>query len=190
MKSNRLTGSVLLKVLVACALIAALVAVVIPAMAAPKFKTVEAGETWVVEETTKLNRLTIEEGGSITARAGYEVIMTVQNVETAIEPGTYKGNVVLTVTIKAEYACLNPKGEFIPVEIYPLAPRLDTFDGKTVLLYASEANPVIFPILGPLMEETYPNTTFEYIWTERYGESTPTEEQLAKYDAVIRGISW
>ena len=95
-----------------------------------------------------------------------------------------------TVEVDRTYRCLNPKGEFIPVELHPIAPRLDIFDGKTVLLYASEANPVIFPVLGPLMEETYPNTTFEYIWTERWGDDTPSEEALARYDAVIHGISW
>ena len=43
MKSNRFRGSVVLKVIVACALVAALVAVVVPAMAKPKNTDIDKG---------------------------------------------------------------------------------------------------------------------------------------------------
>jgi hypothetical protein len=103
---------------------------------------------------------------------------------------TVKETVTETVEVEKTYQCLNPKGEFIPVELYPIAPRLDTLDGKTILYYQSEANPVIMPVLIEWLKRDYPTTTFDIIYTEAWGEATPTEEQIAKYEAVIRGISW
>jgi hypothetical protein len=73
-------------------------------------KVVATGETWVVDQTTRLSKLTVAEGGIITAPGGYSVTLTVNGVETGgrlvttkgvdarIAPGTYQGNVVLTVT--------------------------------------------------------------------------------------------
>jgi hypothetical protein len=73
-------------------------------------KDVGAGATWIVNETTKLNSLTVAKGGTIKAPEGKSLTMTVDGVETGqkllttmgvltqIEPGAYKGNVVLTVT--------------------------------------------------------------------------------------------
>jgi hypothetical protein len=207
MKSNRFRGSVVLKVIVACALVAALVAVVVPVMAKPPSpgKKVEAGETWVVEETTELTRLTIEEGGNITAPDGYELTMTVNNVGRSIKCGTYRGKIVLRcfrniwssgwwkkdIDKGGKYRVLNPAG--IPIEqpeMHGLAPRLDTLDGKTILFYQTEANDLLLPALLERLESDYPDTTFDVIYTQAYGESTPTEEQIETYDALIRGVSW
>ncbi len=71
--------------------------------------TVEPGQTYVVPQTIRLHRLTVEPGGSIVAPSGYSLTLTVDGIETgqkltstsatdtAIVPGTYLGNVVLTV---------------------------------------------------------------------------------------------
>jgi hypothetical protein len=79
------------------------------AIAAAASKNIEAGSTWVVNETTNLASLTIAEGAKITAPAGYRVTMTVDGVETGqvleswtgfsykFAPGTYEGDIVLTV---------------------------------------------------------------------------------------------
>jgi hypothetical protein len=135
MKSDRFRGSVLLKVIVACALVVTLIAIVVPAMAAPK-------------------NTDIDKGG--------------------------------------KYKVLNPAG--IPIveqpEMHGLAPRLDTLDGKTILFYQTEANDLLMPALLEQLEADYPTTTFDVIYTQAYGESTPTEEQIATYDALIRGVSW
>jgi hypothetical protein len=210
MKSNRLTGSVLLKVIIACALVVALVAVVVPAMAKPPSpgKKVEAGETWVVEETTELTRLTIEEGGSIVAPDGYELTMTVNNVGRAIKCGAYRGRIVLRCFRNiwdsgwwkkdkdqdkgGKYRVLNPAG--IPIELpemHGLAPRLgEDWDGLRILFYQTEANDLLLPALLERLEADYPDTTFDVIYTQAYGESTPTQEQIDTYDALIRGVSW
>jgi len=79
--------------------------------AATKTKiSVGAGETYQLSATTGVSELSIAEGGRITAPDGYSVTLTVDGVETGqlltetggtetmISAGTYRGDVVLTVT--------------------------------------------------------------------------------------------
>lgn len=61
-------------------------------------KSVDAGSTWEVAETTTLSELSIADGATVTAPEGYNVTLTVDSVGMPIEPGTYKGKIVLTVT--------------------------------------------------------------------------------------------
>ena len=46
-------------------------------------------DTWLLTETVCLDRLTVEEGGSIQAPAGKFVTMTVGGIGRPIVPGTY-----------------------------------------------------------------------------------------------------
>ncbi|MGD8835704.1 MAG: hypothetical protein PVJ19_12240, partial [Desulfobacteraceae bacterium] len=87
------------------------------------------GDVWVVEETTRLSKLTLAEGAAITAPEGYSLTLTVNGVETGgvlvdtyavdteIAPGTYWGCVVLTVAEEniVEFSPMGPPGA--PVEI-------------------------------------------------------------------------
>ncbi|MPY34400.1 DUF4175 domain-containing protein [Streptomyces adustus] len=92
-------------------------AVLVPAAsatAAPKAAgsriTVGAGETYRLTATTRVGLLTVAEGGTITAPDGHSVTLTVDGAETGqaltatggtltlIQAGTYRGDVVLTVT--------------------------------------------------------------------------------------------
>jgi hypothetical protein len=66
---------------------------------ASKEKTVEKG-VWVVKESGALRSLTIAEGASLAAPAGKSLTMTVEGVGTPIKPGTYKGDIFLTVAEK------------------------------------------------------------------------------------------
>jgi hypothetical protein len=71
--------------------------------------TVASGETYVVTATTRTNQVIIATGGILTAPSGYSLTMTVNGVETgqaltatgaagtAFLPGTYTGDIVLTV---------------------------------------------------------------------------------------------
>jgi hypothetical protein len=61
-------------------------------------KDLAAGSTWDIAQTTKLDKLTIAEGASIKAPEGYSVTLTVDGVETPVAPGSYKGDIVLTLT--------------------------------------------------------------------------------------------
>lgn len=71
--------------------------------------TVAAGETYVLAATTPLTALTIAEGGTLAAPTGCTLTMTIDGVEcgsvltatlattTTIAPGSYTGDIVLTV---------------------------------------------------------------------------------------------
>ncbi len=61
-------------------------------------KSVQSGPAWVVDKTTRLSKLTIAEGARVSAPAGHSLTLTVNGVGTAIAPGTYKGDIVLTPT--------------------------------------------------------------------------------------------
>lgn len=99
-------------------LVAAIPALAIPAPASAATSdsgtatdniTVGAGQTYLVNNTTRVHTLTIAPGGIITAPAGYSLTMTINGVEkgavltatggtdTRIAPGTYQGDIVLTV---------------------------------------------------------------------------------------------
>lgn len=60
-------------------------------------KTIKAGETWTLTETTALDALTIEAGASITAPQGKIAVMTIDGALYDLEPGTYTGNILITV---------------------------------------------------------------------------------------------
>lgn len=88
------------------------------------------------------------------------------------------------------YNIVNPTGIFIPVETHPLAARLDSLAGKTIIYYESEANPIIMPVLLEKLKKDYPTATWKYFETQNQGEDTPTADQMKGAQAVIRGISW
>ncbi len=60
--------------------------------------SVDAGKSLVVSHTLHLTDLTIANNAQIAAPKGYSLTLTVDGIGTPIVPGTYKGNVVLTVT--------------------------------------------------------------------------------------------
>ncbi len=66
--------------------------------AATLSKSLEPGITWVVEQTTPMRRLTIAPGALVTAPLGHSVTMTINGVETGLRPGSYAGDILLTVT--------------------------------------------------------------------------------------------
>ena len=87
------------------------------------------------------------------------------------------------------YKCLNPRGTQMPVKAYPLAPRLDSIDGKTIhLSICGEAD--IWVPLEKKLKAYYPNVN----WTvkKRY-HIVPlqlSEEERKTTDAVILGVCW
>jgi hypothetical protein len=55
-------------------------------------------DVWVVEKSAALRSLTIDEGTSLAAPAGKSLTMTIDGVGTTIQPGSYVGNIFLTVS--------------------------------------------------------------------------------------------
>ena len=87
------------------------------------------------------------------------------------------------------YQCLNPEGIDEPVEQLPLAPRLDTLDGKSIHLSICGEQDIWHP-LEKRLKTDYPNVN----WTvkKRY-HIVPmqlTEEERKTTDAVILGVCW
>lgn len=86
------------------------------------------------------------------------------------------------------YTCLNPVGIAKgPVDLYPLAPRLDTLDGKTIYISMSgEAETLI--ALQERLKKDYPNTN----WKENVNRGPApleiSEEEMKTTDAMIQGI--
>ncbi|MCD7845818.1 MAG: right-handed parallel beta-helix repeat-containing protein [Oscillospiraceae bacterium] len=53
---------------------------------------------WIVTGTSYITALAIQAGATVKAEEGKTLIMTVDGVETAIVPGSYKGKIVISVT--------------------------------------------------------------------------------------------
>jgi len=60
--------------------------------------SLDGESTWTVTDASYLTGLTIAEGATISAPEGQKVTMTVDGKDTAIKAGTYKGDIVITVT--------------------------------------------------------------------------------------------
>ena len=95
------------------------------------------------------------------------------------------------------HKCLNPVGIHEPVELSPLAPRLDKLDGKKlfVSIGAGGEQDITIP-LPKKLQEKYPNVN----WTiqgagphlTKAGSISLTDEQVENrtVDALIRGVIW
>ncbi len=87
------------------------------------------------------------------------------------------------------YKCLNPVGIQDPVDLYPLSPRLNQLDGKTI--YLSQGTGGEAEILIPLrkkLQTDYPNVNWQMVAAGAGGGLS--EEQMKTADAVIRGVVW
>jgi len=87
------------------------------------------------------------------------------------------------------YRCLSPIGIQLPVKTFPLAPRLDRIDGKTIHLSIC-GEPDITIALERRLKMDYPNVN----WTVKKSY-TPnpvqlSEEEMKTTDAVILGVCW
>ena len=91
------------------------------------------------------------------------------------------------VTNDRIYKCLNPIGIQDSVDLYPLAPRLDRFDGKTIMfnMMVNVEQEFLTP-LGEMLRSNYP----EVNWI--FSESGPPipDEEFNKADALIQGVAF
>ena len=88
------------------------------------------------------------------------------------------------------YKCLNPLGIQDPVDLFPLSPRLDTIDGKTiyVCINAGGDQDITIPLLKKLPAD-YPNVNWKI--KRQFGFSAElTEEERKGCDAMIAGVIW
>ena len=91
------------------------------------------------------------------------------------------------VTKDRIYKCLNPIGTQDPVELYPLAPRLDRFDGKTIMfnMMVNVEQEFLTP-LEKMLRDEYPEVT----WIFRESGPPIPDEQFRAADALIQGVAF
>ena len=87
------------------------------------------------------------------------------------------------------YRCLNPAGMQMPVKTYPLAPRLDTLDGKEIWLSITGEPDITIPLERQLKRD-YPNVNWRTKKTYMPVQVPLTEEEMKTADAVIQGVCW
>jgi hypothetical protein len=94
-----------------------------------------------------------------------------------------------------KYKCLNPVGIQTSVELYPLAPRLDKLDGKTIYISigAGGEQDITIP-LPKALQRDYPNVNWQVTRAAAHmtkaGSIALSEEEMKTADALIRGVVW
>ena len=85
------------------------------------------------------------------------------------------------------YKCLNPIGIQDPVDLRPLAPRLDRLAGKNIMFntVVQVERELIMP-LHKMLRNDYP----EVNWNMRESGPPISDEELRSTDALIQGVAF
>lgn len=93
------------------------------------------------------------------------------------------------------YKCLNPVGTHETVDIHPLAPRLDSLEGKTIYLSigAGGEQGLMIP-LPKRLQEAYPRVNWKVTHAPPHmtiaGSMALTDEEMKEADGLLRGVVW
>ena len=95
------------------------------------------------------------------------------------------------------FKCLNPVGTEKPVELYPLAPRLDKnkLAGKTIYISvgAGGEQGLMIP-LPKRLQALYPEINWKVTYAAPHrtiaGSVALSDEEMKDADALIRGVVW
>jgi len=87
------------------------------------------------------------------------------------------------------YKCLNPVGISLPVETFPLAPRLKTLDGKTIYLSITGEPDITIPLEKRLKVE-YPMVNWKTKKTYTIAPVPLSEEEMKTADGLIQAVCW
>jgi hypothetical protein len=93
------------------------------------------------------------------------------------------------------YKFLNPVGIQEPVKQYPLAPRLDKLDGKSITLSigAGGEQGILIPLAKKLPEKYTQvkwNISYAAPHATKAGSVALADDEMEKTDALIRGVVW
>ena len=93
------------------------------------------------------------------------------------------------------YKFLNPVGIQDLVKLYPLAPRLDTLEGKRIVLSvgAGGEQGILIPLVK-MLPERYPQVEWKINYAAPHmtkeGSKAMDEDEWAETDALVRGVVW
>lgn len=87
------------------------------------------------------------------------------------------------------YKCLNPVGIQVPVQSFPLAPRLDTLDGKEIYFSITGEPDITIPLEKKLKSD-YPNVKWRVKKTYGTDPVRLSEEEMKTADALIQAVCW
>ena len=87
------------------------------------------------------------------------------------------------------YKCLNPVGMQLPVKTFPLAPRLDTLDGKEIYISITGEPDITIPLEKKLKSD-YPNVNWKLKKTYGIIPVEISEEEMKTTDGLIQAICW
>jgi hypothetical protein len=87
------------------------------------------------------------------------------------------------------YKCLNPVGTQLPIKTFPLAPRLDTLDGKEIYFSITGEPDITIPLEKKLKSD-YPNVNWKIKKTYGIDPVQMTEEEMKTANGLIQAICW
>ncbi len=87
------------------------------------------------------------------------------------------------------YRCLNPGGISTPMMLHPLAPRLDTIDGKTIYISITGEPDITIP-LEKQLKSNYPNVNWKTKKTYGIAAVQLSEEEKKTADGLIQAVCW
>ena len=87
------------------------------------------------------------------------------------------------------YKFLNPVGIELPVKTFPLAPRLDTIDGKEIY-FSITGEPDITIALEKKLKADYPNIKLKLKKTYGIIPVELSDEEMKTADGLIQAICW
>lgn len=90
---------------------------------------------------------------------------------------------------KGVYKCLNPVGIQEQVDIFPLAPRLETINGKTININIT-GEPDITIALEKQLKSDFPDVNWTTKKTYGIDPVRLTEEEMKTTEGVIMGVCW
>lgn len=87
------------------------------------------------------------------------------------------------------YKYLNPVGMQMPVKTFPLAPRLDHLDGKTIHFSICGEPDITIP-LEKRLKSDYPNVNWTTKKTYGINPLRLSEEEMKTTDGAVLGVCW
>ena len=87
------------------------------------------------------------------------------------------------------YKCLNPVGIQLPVNTFPLAPRLNTLDGKEIYFSITGEPDITIPLEKKLKSD-YPNVNWKTKKTYTIEPVRLSDEEMKTADGLIQAICW